>query len=294
MADSGGPSDALDGVPLTPSIGMEIRGVDLSRPQSEASREAINDALVNHSILLFRDQDLTPEQHIDFSRRFGELEVHVVSDFLLPGYPELFVVSNIVENGRHIGAHGGAKWFHSDLSYMAEPSMGSLFHCLECPPEGGETEFASMYAAFEALPEARQDWLRARNGVHDYVRHYEEYLSHRKPLSEEQKARIPPVSHPAVRTHPTTGREALYLNDTLVSHFEGMSIAESQPILRELTAFATQARFCYRHEWRPGDLVFWDNRSTMHRACPFDETQRRLMRRTTIKGDKPFLRAKAA
>ncbi|MDF2096875.1 TauD/TfdA dioxygenase family protein [Aquibaculum arenosum] len=280
---------------ITPAIGVEVGGADLSKPVGEEQLQAIRKALCEHSLLLFRGQELPPEPHIEFSRRFGPLENHVLKQFCLPEHPEIFIVSNIVENGRHIGAHGGAKLWHSDLSYMEEPSLGSAFYCLECPSEGGETEFASMYAAYDALPEERRRWLDGRRAVHDYNYHYETFLTHRPPLTEEQKAKVPPVSQPCVRTHPETGRQALYLCYALVSHFEGMSPEESRPILKELTEFATQPAFTYRHAWKPGDLVFWDNRSAMHRACPFDEKgSRRLMYRTTIKGDRPFHRPAAA
>lgn len=278
--------------PLTPHIGREVHGVDLNAPMPEETFEAIRAALSENSILLLRgQQNLDPACHVSFSRRFGELQHHVVSDFHVPDHPDIFVVSNIVENGRHIGAHGGAKWWHSDLSYRAEPSLGSIFHCVECPSEGGETEFASMYAAWDALPAERREWLLAQRAVHDYAWHYATFLSHREPLTDAQKAGVPPVVHPAVRTHPETGRQALYVSGALVTHFEGMTFEESQPILDDLMEFATQPDFVYRHTWTPGDVVFWDNRSTMHRACPYDETgTRRRMHRTTIKGDKPFLR----
>lgn len=278
---------------LSESIGCEVHGVDLSQPISDEVLRAIRAHLAAHSIVLFRNQQaLTPVAQIEFSRRFGALEHHVVSDFLLPDHPEIFVVSNIIENGRHIGAHGGAKNWHSDLSYMSEPSMGSLFYCLECPSEGGETEFASMYAAWDGLEPERQQWLLQQQVVYDYVWHYENWLSHRTPLTEQQKAKIPPVVHPAVRTHPETGRKALYVSHQLVKQFVGMSIEQSQPIIKELVAFATQEPFTYKHRWRPGDAVFWDNRSAMHRACPFNEKgERRLMYRTTVKGDRPYLDA---
>lgn len=285
--------DRIELVPLGSVIGQEVGGVDLSQPLSDATIASVRRTLAENSILLFRAQSsLTPSGLIEFSRRFGDLLHHVVSDFLMPGHPEIFIVSNIVENGRNIGAHGGAKNWHSDLSYMAEPSLGSVFHCLECPEHGGETEFASMYAAWDALPPERQHWLLDQRVVYDYAWHYEHFLTHRKPLSDAQKATIPPVTHPAVRTHPETGRNALYVSHQLVKHFEGMSIEDSQPIIKELMDFATRAEFTYRHAWRPGDVVFWDNRSAMHRACPFDEkAERRLMHRTTIKGDRPYLQA---
>lgn len=279
--------------PITSAIGAEVEGVDLAEDLSDEQIAALRQALSDHSLLLLRGQSVSPEQHIRFSRRFGDLEKHVLSDFCLPGHPEIFIVSNIVENGRHIGAYGGAKEWHSDLSYMAEPSLGSAFYCLECPSEGGETEFASMFAAYDALDDDRKTWLASQRAVHDYAYHYATFLSHRKPLTEEQKAKIPPIAHPCVRTHPDNGRPALYLSYALVSHFEGMSPEESRPLLKELTEFATQPQFTYKHAWRPGDMVFWDNRSAMHRACPFDENSRRLMYRTTIEGDRPFFKTAA-
>ena len=280
--------------PLSPSIGGEVEGVDLSRPMSHGTFAQIYEAFLEHCVLLFRSQKLTPEQQIAFSRRFGDLEEHVVSQYLLPGYPEIFILSNIVEDGRKIGSTGrraGVDW-HTDLSYMKEPSLGSLLYCLECPPGEGDTEFASMYAAYEALPEEKKRWLEGMKAVHDLVYHLETFMPDREPLTEEQKAKAPPVVHPAVRTHPETGHRALYVNYAVVSHFEGMDVEESRRILRELTAFAAQPQFVYRHRWQPDDLVIWDNRCTMHHLTGYDvEKYRRLMHRTTVKGDRPFLTA---
>jgi len=256
--------------PLKATIGARVGGIDLSRPMSDAVFNHIREAMVEYSLLLLNGQTLTPEQHIAFSRRFGELEDHVLSNFCLPQHSEIFVVSNIMEKGRHIGAHGGSKFFHSDLSYLAEPSLGSVFYCLECPDEGGETAFASMFAAYDALPETRKRWLRGRNIVNDYVWNYERNLQPKRgPLSEAQKAKTPPVVHPAVLRHPENGRIALYVSDNVSRRFEGVDETESRKIIEELTAFATQPEFVYTHEWTPGDVLIWDNRSSVHKACPF-------------------------
>jgi taurine dioxygenase len=274
--------------PLKSAIGARVDGIDLSRPMSDAVFSKIRAAMVEYGLLLLTDQTLTPEQHIAFSRRFGELEDHVLSNFCLPGHSEIFVVSNIVENGRHIGAHGGSKFFHSDLSYLAEPSLGSVFYCLECPDEGGETAFASMFAAYDALPETRKRWLQGRNVINDYVWNYERNLQPKRgPLSKAQKAKTPPVVQPAVLRHPENGRSALYVSDNVSRCFEGMGEAESRKIIEELTAFATQPEFVYTHKWTPGDVLIWDNRSTVHKACPYDEEgTRRRMHRTTICGER--------
>ena len=293
MAPRDATLETLDLAPLTDVMGVEVRGVDLAAPMSAATFAAVRQALGDHSILLFRAQHaLTPERQVAFSRGFGVLESHVLRDFCLPGLPEVFVVSNIVENGRHIGAYGGSKEFHSDLAYMAEPSLGSIFRCLECPEGEGETQFASMFAAYDALPAARRAWLDGAKAVFDYAWDYDRRHPDRPPLSPEQAAKAPPVTHPCVRTHPDTGRRTLFLTPYWVRTFVGMDEAASHDLLTEITDFATQDRFTYTHSWRPGDVVIWDNRSTLHRACPFDETNsRRLMHRTTVRGDRPYLAA---
>ena len=276
--------------PLSPAIGMEVHGIDMSLPASPDTIARLNEVLSHNSILLFRDQDLAPERHIAFSQYFGELEPHVADQYNMPGHPEIFIVSNVVENGREIGARGGARHWHSDYSYRERPSLGSLFYCLECPPEGGQTQFASMYTAYEALPDEKKEFLAGARAVHDYNYYWTNYTPHRKPLTEEQRRQVPPVAHPALRTHPVSGRRALYLAHQVVSHFEGMEFEESQETIEEIVSFATESRFVYTHEWRSGDVIFWDNRSSMHRVLPFDEERhRRRMHRTTLKGDRPYL-----
>lgn len=280
---------ALTFAPLTPDIGMEVRGIDLACPLPQETVDRLVDELSQHSILLFRGQNLNPEQHISASAYFGQLEPHVAEQFNLPDYPEILVVSNIVENGREIGARGGAKHWHSDYSYRDLPSLGSLFYCLEKPPVGGQTQFASMYSAYERLSEQQKTFLESARAVHDYNHYWTTYTSHRPPLTDKQRAQVPPVAHPALRTHPVSGRPALYLCQHVVSHFEGIGYEESQRIVEEVVGVATDPRFVYTHEWEVGDVLFWDNRSSMHRVCGFDEDKyRRRMHRTTITGDRPF------
>jgi alpha-ketoglutarate-dependent taurine dioxygenase len=282
-------NEAATYTPLTPHIGCRVEGVDIAQPMSDAAFARLRRALGDHSLLVLPDQDITPEQHIAFSRRFGPLEDHVLSDFCLPGHPEIFVVSNIIEDGRHIGAYGGSKRYHSDLSYLAEPSLGSLFYCLECPGGSGQTAFASMQAAFDALPQAMQERLQGLDAVHDYVWNYERAHTTRPPLTPDQKAKTPPILHPAVRTHPETGRPSLFISEVFTRTFEGEDEAESQRLIAELMAFAERPEFVYVHEWTPGDLIIWDNRSSVHKAMPFDEANaRRRMHRTTVQGDRPF------
>ncbi len=282
--------------PLHPKFGVEIEGLDLAKPLSEEDFAFVRHTFAEAGVALIRGQaHITAEQHIAFSRRFGPLEEHVLSQFLLPGHPEIFVVSNIVENGRHIGAHGGSTEYHSDLAYLAEPSLGSIFRCLECPAEGGQTAFVSMAAAYDALPEGMRRKLDGLDAVFDYAWSYDIHKAHlRGPLSPEQRAKVPPVVHPAVRAHPETGRPALFLSDVWVRRFEGMSEEASKAVLAEIMEIAKAPEMEYRHQWTPGDIVLWDNRSTMHKVTPYDaENTRRLMHRTTITGERP-VRAAAA
>lgn len=276
---------------LTPCFGLEISGIDLSEAITDDVFSKLRQDFAESGVLLIRNQGhISPLDQVEFSKRFGPLEEHVLTQFLLPGHPEIFVVSNITENGRYIGAHGGAKEYHSDLAYLQEPSLGSVFRCLECPEEGGETAFVSMAAAYDALPKRLQLMFDELDAVYDYVWSYDRRMaSIRGPLSEVQKAKTPPIVHPAVRAHPETGRKALFLSDIWVRYFVGMNEADSQDLLAEVMEIAKKPEAEYQHVWQPGDIVMWDNRSTMHRACPFDEENtRRLMHRTTIKGDKPL------
>lgn len=286
----------LSSRPLHDRFGVEIQGLDLAQPLSDEDFAIVRRTFAEAGVALIRGQEhVSPDDQIAFSRRFGPLEEHVLTQFLLPGHPEIFVVSNIVDDGRHIGAHGGATEYHSDLAYLAEPSLGSVFRCIECPDVGGETAFVSMAAAYDALPSGLRDRLDRLDAVYDYAWSYDRRMAEiRGPLSAEQRAKTPVVRHPAVRSHPETGRRALFLSDIWIRRFDGLDEVESQSILHDAIAVATDRAAEYRHVWRPGDVVLWDNRSTMHRACPYDTANtRRLMHRTTIKGAR-LIRAAAA
>lgn len=273
---------------LTHHFVGEVSNVDLSKSLSEEAFQKILSAFHEHSVIVFRGQNITPDQHVDFSRRFGEVEVHHLSDYTLPDHSEVFVLANIPVAGKPMASKGGQRW-HSDMSYIAEPSLGSLLYGVECPTEGADTHFASMYAAYDALSADMEERLSGLRAVHDRVYNWERFYKHRPPLTDEQKAKVPPVEHPVVRTHPVTGRKALYISASLISHVIGMEEEEGRRLMEELVEFATQPEFTYAHKWSAGDLVFWDNRCTMHKATSFDEEKyRRVMYRTTIKGDRPF------
>ena len=278
--------------PLSKACGAEVGGIDLVRPLDAALVQQLHRALGEHGILLFRDAALTPQQHVAFSRQFGPLETHVVGEFNLPEHPEVFVVSNVREEGRLKGAVYAGQYWHSDLSYMPRPSLGSLLLCREMPEVGGDTMWANMVLAYDTLSEVMKKFLSGLKAIHDYSHAYDTYFAHlkeRPPLTPEQRAKTPPVEQPMVRTHPVTGKKALYVNPGFTKGIVGMPREESQPILEMLFAHSTRPEFVYRHRWRVNDLVFWDNRCTMHYAlADYDFSVRRHMHRTTVAGDAPY------
>ncbi len=249
--------------------------------------------------MFFREQRLSEEQHIAFSRRFGELEIHIVKKYLLPGYPEILLISNIRnENGEHIGlADAGFTW-HSDTSYRRQPSRCSLLYAKEVPHRDGnplgDTIFANTIAAYEALPEAMKRRLAGLRAIHRYSSRRRVDDSPRPKLTPAQLAETPDIAHPVVRTHPHTGRKALYITageciGIVFENGEGMPEDEALDLIAELDAHCVRPEFCYRHRWQVGDLIIWDNASAMHLAiCDYALPERRLMHRTTVIGSEPF------
>ncbi len=283
--------EALQLRKLGARFAAEAVGVDLSQPLSEALFRQIEDAFNTHSVLVFRGQNLTEAQHVAFSRRFGELEVHVRKDKLKDHFPEIFVVSNVYENGRPIGSVDAGQFWHTDLSYMANPSRGSLLLAREVPMrEGvavGDTMFLSTIAAYEALPGEMKSRIAGLKAVHHYEKGYnrDRPSGKRPPLTEEQRRAVPDVAHPVVRTHPYTGAKCLFVNEGYTASIEGLAKDESDRLLDALFAHCEREEFIYRHNWRVGDLVMWDNCSTQHKAVgDYDLSQRRRMDRTTLKG----------
>lgn len=279
--------------PLSDSVGVEICGVDVSKPLNCGTVEAIRDAFHSHAILLFRGQSFTPESLIAFSGNFGDIDLHIDPQYRLDGYSEIVVIGNLVVDGvmTSLFVNIDEEW-HTDRSYMAHPSLGSLFYAVEAPPEGAATRFAGAGAAYDALPAETKARIAGLRAVHDMAK-LDVYLRTqdptRPPLSDAQRREAPPVAHPIVRTHPVTGRKALFICPEVIAGVEGLEEDEGRALIRELTDHATQTRFVYTHEWRNGDLVVWDNRCTLHTATSYDtDKYRRIMWRTTIEGDKPF------
>src|SRR5579864_8522959 len=275
------------------ALGAEV-GFDLSGPIDEPTFSRLEQIFHDNIVVFFRDQNLTNQQHIAFSRRFGELEVHIVKKYLLAGYPEILLVSNIKsEAGEHIGlADAGFTW-HSDVSYRRRPSRCSLLYAKEVPLSDGEplgdTVFANCIAAYEALPEATKRAIAGKRAIHRYAMRRRIENSPRPKLTAAQLDETPDVCHPIVRTHPYTGRKALYVTAGECIGIEGMPEDEALGLIAELDSHCVKPEFCYRHRWRVGDLVMWDNASAMHLAiCDYALPQRRLMHRTTVIGGVPF------
>ncbi|MHA6909239.1 TauD/TfdA dioxygenase family protein [Ralstonia pseudosolanacearum] len=277
----------LPGAPL----GAEILGLNDAAGLSDADVAGIRQAWLAHDgLLVFRDVRLAPRAQVDFSRRFGPLQVHVLNQFHLPAHPEILVVSNVVEHGKPIGLGDAGRDWHSDLSYTPRPSLGSLLLARELPREGGDTLFANMVRAYETLPAELKRSIDGRRAMHSYVYRYERLRAlsaWRPPLTQAQRDAVPPVDHPVVRTHPETGRRALFVNEGFTSRILGLPEDESAAVLAQLFAHSIRPDNIYTHRWQPGDMLFWDNRSTVHFAPGCPDMHRRTLHRTTIEGDVP-------
>ncbi len=284
------PSQQFDIRPL-PGAGAEIIGLDLRQPLNTEDFRRIHQAHLQYHVLVFRQQDLTPEQQIAFSRRFGSLQIHVLQQFLLAGHPEILIVSNILRDGQPVGLGDAGKYWHSDLSYKEIPSLGSMLYAKILPEIGGDTKFANMHRAWETLPAELRQAVEGKRAVHSYTATYSKpkFGSQWRPvLTEKQLSEVKAVSHPIVRTHPETGKKALFVSEGFTTHIEGLAEQESREILQALYDHSIREEHVYTHRWQPGDLLFWDNRSLIHLAtgCPA-ECPRQLYR-TTIEGDAPF------
>jgi taurine dioxygenase len=269
----------------------EVTGIDLSRPLDDAAFAAVRKAHLEHGVVVFRDQDLTPQQHMAFSARFGPLQVHPMGQFNLDGAPQILLVSNDKHpDGRPVGIADAGRYWHTDMSYLPEPALGSLLYARAIPRSGGDTMFCDMTAACRDLPAEMKQVLLESRAVHHFASRWareQEKAGLRPAQTKEERDRNPAVEHPMIRTHPDTGEPAIYAGGFAIS-IKGKSEAESKRILDWVEQWVTQPKYVYRHKWRHHDLVFWDNRRAMHHATPYPEEQRRHMHRTTVKGNAPY------
>lgn len=268
--------------PLASALGAEISGVDLSRSLDDATFKAIHDVWLKHQVILFRDQSLSEDQQIAFAERFGELQPVRTTPGLYKKNPYVLMVTNVVIDGQKGALPDGEMQFHSDQCYYENPAMATMLFGIEVPPSGGDTLFSSATAVYDSLPattKARLEGLQALN-VYDYG-------NGATIKSDKIDENAPKFTHPVVRTHPETGRKGLYVNRLMTHHILGLPQAESDALLEELFLQIEQPQFVYDHKWRVGDLVMWDNRCTLHARTDFDPGTRRMMRRVTVKGDRP-------
>jgi taurine dioxygenase len=274
--------------PLTAHLGAEISGVKLAKDISDEVFHAIYQVYLRYQVLLFPPQDLPPGRQVEFARRFGEVQIHVMNQYHADGFPELYRLSNLDDQGRPNGRHPdkGTLYWHTDGSWQRVTGQATIIYGEVVPNVGGETHFCDMYGAYERLDPAWKARIANLRAVHNLDfsrtrRHGED------PMSEAQRRETPPVDHPVVRTHPETGRKCLYLGDHAES-IVGMPYAEGRALIEELNVLAVHPDLTYEHRWTPKELIVWDNRCVMHRATPYDPaTQGRVVRRCTVLGEIP-------
>ncbi len=268
--------------PLSPALGAEIIGIDLREALGDAVFTQILAAWHRHLVILLRDQKLSEEDEVRFGARFGPPALVQNKQFQRT-HPGVMLISNIREDGKPIGAlPDGEMQFHTDQCYMERPAMASMLYAIEVPRSGGNTMFANGYSAYETLPEEVKHRIAGRRALNAY-----DYDNAATIRGATVRDNAPSYAHPVVRTHPATGRKALYVNRLMTRHIEGMAPHESEELLNLLFAHQERPEFVYEHVWQPGDLLMWDNRCALHARTDFSPNERRLMRRVTILGEKP-------
>ncbi|HEY7997332.1 MAG TPA: TauD/TfdA family dioxygenase [Pseudolabrys sp.] len=277
--------------PLHPALGCEITGITLEQAVSPMLFAKVYEAFLDYKLILFRDVDLPPAVQVAFAMNFGEVNVHVLSQYHGYGHPEIYMLSNLDKDGNPSGKHPdrGTLYWHTDGSWKERTGQATMMYSEIVPPkgDGGQTQFADMVAGYELLPDAIKNKIDGKRAIHNFTfsrkrRHGED------PLTAKQSAEVPPVAHPIVRTHPETGQRAIFLGDHAES-IEGMGYDEGRALIEELNVLTTPPDNIYSHTWQPRECMVWDNRCTLHRATGFDEARfKRVMRRCTITGDKPF------
>lgn len=272
---------------LAYALGAAVTGLDLRQPLDADTIAAVRQAWLEHLVLVFPGQDVTPEQQIRFSRYLGQVEEYPLHHYRLAGHPEIFHLTNVGEDGQ-VGsaqmANLGRHW-HSDLSFTALPAMGSMLRCKQIPDYGGTTAFANQYLAYERLSLAFRGLLEGLHAVHELFSKTPNLKDLDQGQVKDLKKGNPKIAQPVVRVHPETGRKALFVSEALCSDIVGMTRPESTAILEFLFSHQTRVEFTYRHTWKPNDIVLWDNRCTLHMAVPDnDHLQPRVMYRTTVTG----------
>ena len=281
-----------------PALGAEIRGIDMRKPVDPDTIAQVHDAWMKHLVVVFPDQPIGDAQHVAFTRHFGEPEIFHQTSLGLRAdrVKEIFLVSTVDEKNNVLKPSApsqkqlsSSRHWHTDSSYRPMPSMGSLLHGIEISRTGGITQFINMYKVYDDLPESLRRQVEGRKARHDFS--MLSRLVGSPPPTGAEKAAMPPVWHPMVRRHPVTGRKSLFISSIYNDAIEGLDDAAAQALIEELSEFAAQPHYMYRHEWAPHDVLMWDNRCTVHAVTPHDPTERRVMHRTTIVGREPVMAA---
>lgn len=282
---------------LHPALGAEVRGIDMSKPITPEDFARLHELWMDNIVLVFPEQTITDHEHVTFTRNFGEPEIFHQKIIRSQRVPEIFRVSNVDDDNvlmppdhpvaRQVAL---AQLWHTDSSYREIPCTGALLHGVEVSRTGGETQFTNMYMVYDALPDRLKQQIAGRRARHNFG-HMHVLQPALKPQTEAEKAAMPPIWQPLVRRHPITGRTALYLSPIYNDEVEGLSTADGADLIKDLSEFAAQPQFIYRHAWETDDVLLWDNRCSMHQVTPFDPTERRVMHRTTIVGSGPVLAA---
>jgi taurine dioxygenase len=276
---------ALDIKPMNDSLGAELHNVDLSA-LNDAMLQIIDQALLEHQVIFFRNQEISHQNHLDFARHWGAVQTHPAYP-TVEGFPEITILENDPENEPKI-----EQW-HTDITFKQKPPLGSVLRAMVVPPKGGNTEFLSMIAAYEALPQSMQKDLAGLKAMHSFEFGFKESLA--EPGGRERLGQAvldnPPVKHPVVRTHPKSGRQSLFVNSLFTTHIEGLSHKESRALLDLLFEHLEKPEFRISFQWKLGSIAFWDNRCTQHRPINDYWPAHRRMERITIKGDRPFYNA---
>jgi taurine dioxygenase len=285
-------------VPTGKVLGAKILGADLSQPLSVKDFGTILGALGTHSVICIPGQKLDAASLKDFAGRFGELEINVAAaGFCDPAHPEVMTLSNIIENGKPLGLSDAGQDWHTDMSYSATIAFANVLYAIKVPRRNGKvlgsTEFANMQAAYEDLPADIKTKLEGKTITHDFAKYWDKARaqpgSTRKPLTEEQRRKKPPVSHPVFLTHPITGKKVLYANPGYAVRINELPQAESDELLEFLSRHQLQPKYCYVHEWTEGDVLMWDNLGTLHQAWPdYTADEHRLIRRCQVMADRVF------
>ena len=282
--------------PLHPALGAEVRGIDMRQPLDDATRQELLDAWTQHLVLVFPGQPVTDEEHVAFTRFLGEPEIFHQAIIKSTRVREIFRVSNVNDEGllmpptdptvRQLSL---AQYWHTDSSYLPIPCVGALLHGVEISRSGGETQFTNMYLVYDALPATLKQRIQGRKARHNFENMHT--LKPLKPMTDAERAAVPPVWHPLVRKHPVSGRTSLYISPIYNDEVEGLSPADSRALIAELADFAARPEFVYSHSWETDDVVMWDNRCTMHQVTAFDPAERRVMHRTTLVGTDAIIAA---